>query len=70
MQLPFFSNARTVRNAVDRGRMNAAIRLFEEKMQPTSNGNVSEQELSTIAAADFQAMLTDAENASDDAIFA
>jgi probable Rubsico expression protein CbbX len=70
MQLPFFSNARTVRNAVDRARMNAAIRLFEEKMQPTSNGMVTEDELSTITAVDFQAILDDAENAADDAIFA
>jgi probable Rubsico expression protein CbbX len=70
MQLPFFSNARTVRNAVDRARMNAAIRLFEEKMQPTSNGMVTEDELSTITAVDFQTILDDAENAADDAIFA
>jgi probable Rubsico expression protein CbbX len=70
MELPFFSNARTIRNAVDRARMNAAIRIFEEKMQPTSNGMVDETELSTITAADFQAILSDAENASDDAIFA
>jgi probable Rubsico expression protein CbbX len=70
MQLPFFSNARTVRNAVDRARMNAAIRIFEEKMQPTSNGMVTEDELSTITAVDFQTILDDAENAADDAIFA
>jgi probable Rubsico expression protein CbbX len=70
MQLPFFSNARTVRNAVDRARMNAAIRIFDEKMQPHSDGMVTEGELSTITAADFQGMLDDANNADDDAIFA
>merc|ERR1719443_2715307 len=30
MQMPFFSNARTVRNAMDRARMNAAIRVFDD----------------------------------------
>jgi len=29
MELPYFSNARTVRNAMDRARMNSAIRTFE-----------------------------------------
>merc|ERR1712050_741114 len=29
MDLPYFSNARTVRNAMDRARMNSAIRTFE-----------------------------------------
>jgi len=70
MQLPFFSNARTVRNVMDRARMNAALRLFDEKMQPGSDGNCSEEELMEIKAADFQAILDDALNAADDAIFA
>merc|ERR1712094_59343 len=30
MAMPFFSNARTVRNAMDRARMNAAIRVFDQ----------------------------------------
>merc|ERR1712228_30394 len=30
MELPYFSNARTVRNAMDRARMNSAIRTFEK----------------------------------------
>jgi dTDP-4-dehydrorhamnose reductase len=30
MELPFFSNARTVRNAMDRARMNSAIRVFDK----------------------------------------
>ena len=29
-KMPFFSNARTVRNAMDRARMNSAIRVFNE----------------------------------------
>merc|ERR1719238_962158 len=70
MQLPFFSNARTIRNVMDRARMNAALRLFDEKMQPSSDGMVSEEELMLITAADFQTILDDALNAADDAIFA
>merc|ERR1711988_202736 len=53
MRMPFFSNARTVRNAIDLARMSAAVRLFNEKMQPTSDGMLTEQELQTITAADF-----------------
>jgi len=53
MTMPFFANARTVRNAIDLARMSAAIRLFNEKMSPTSDGMISEQELMTITAADF-----------------
>ena len=53
MQMPFFSNARTVRNAIDLARMRAAVRVFNEKMSPTSDGNVREEELTTIEADDF-----------------
>merc|ERR1712054_256996 len=53
MQMPFFSNARTVRNAIDLARMSAAVRIFNEKMSPGSDGSVSESELMTITAADF-----------------
>jgi len=70
MQMAFFSNARTVRNAVDRARMNAAIRIFTEKMQPTSNGMVDENELMTLTAADFQQLLDVALSSRDDAIIA
>jgi probable Rubsico expression protein CbbX len=59
MQLPFFSNARTVRNAIDMARMRAAIRIFNEKVAPTSDGMVNEMELQTIMPGDFQ--LTDKE---------
>ena len=53
MTMPFFANARTVRNAIDLARMSAAIRIFNEKMSPGSDGMVSEQELMTITGADF-----------------
>jgi probable Rubsico expression protein CbbX len=70
MQLPYFSNARTVRNMIDRGRMNASIRVFEDKMQPGSDGNVTEQELVQLKAPDFQSILNDALAMADDAITA
>jgi len=52
-QMPFFANARTVRNAIDLARMGSAIRIFNEKMSPGSNGIVTEQELMTIMPQDF-----------------
>jgi probable Rubsico expression protein CbbX len=60
MRMPFFSNARTVRNAIDLARMKSAVRIFNEKMSPGSNGDVQEFELMTITAADFP-VITDAE---------
>jgi len=53
MEMPFFANARTVRNAIDLARMRAAVRLFGEKMEKSSDGMVTEEELMTITAADF-----------------
>mmetsp|Transcript_20297 Transcript_20297/g.39495 ORF Transcript_20297/g.39495 Transcript_20297/m.39495 type:complete len:404 (-) Transcript_20297:607-1818(-) len=53
MRMPFFSNARTVRNAIDLARMSSAVRVFNEKMSPYSDGSVTEQELMTIMPADF-----------------
>jgi len=53
MTMPFFSNARTVRNAIDLARMASAVRIFNEKTSPGSNGVVSADELMTITAADF-----------------
>lgn len=38
MEMPFFANARTVRNAIDLARMRAAVRLFGEKMEKSSDG--------------------------------
>merc|ERR1711988_1866266 len=53
MTMPFFSNARTVRNAIDLARMRSAVRIFNEKMAPGSDGMVTEEELQTVTAADF-----------------
>jgi len=60
MELPFFSNARTVRNAMDRARMNSAIRLFDKyAIQATNGGFISSQELMEISAEDFQVLVDD-----------
>ena len=56
MTMPFFSNARTVRNAIDLARMASAVRIFNEKTAPGSNGFVTEEELRTITAADFPSL--------------
>lgn len=53
MELPYFSNARTVRNAVDRARMRASIRLFNQAMGREGNGMVSKEELMTIKPGDL-----------------
>ena len=70
MELPFFSNARTVRNAMDRARMNSAIRIFNSKMDPSSNGLVNKEELMKITDADFGILYAEAMAAPDDAIMA
>ena len=70
MELPFFSNARTVRNAMDRARMNSAIRIFNSKMDPSSNGLVNKEELMKITDADFGILYDEAMAAADDAIMA
>jgi probable Rubsico expression protein CbbX len=51
--MPFFANARTVRNSIDLARMSSAIRVFNEKMSPSSDGMVSEDDLMTLMPADF-----------------
>mmetsp|Transcript_12201 Transcript_12201/g.30861 ORF Transcript_12201/g.30861 Transcript_12201/m.30861 type:complete len:410 (-) Transcript_12201:192-1421(-) len=67
MELPFFSNARTVRNAMDRARMNSAIRTFERFAINGENGGVcSVQDLKAITASDFQILLDDIVNADTD----
>lgn len=64
MNLPFFSNARTVRNAMDRARMNSAIRTFEKYAIQGENGGVcSVHDLKAIQAQDFQVLLDDILNA-------
>merc|ERR1711935_1281775 len=60
MDLPFFSNARTVRNAMDRARMNSAIRTFERFAINGENGGMcTVEDLKAIKAADFQVLLDD-----------
>merc|ERR1719155_208486 len=63
--MPFFSNARTVRNAMDRARMNSAIRIFNEGI---SGKEVSVKDLKTITGSDFQIILDEIIAAGDDAI--
>jgi len=72
MGLPYFFNARTVRNAMDRARMNSAIRTFEKyAIQGENGGMCSVDDLKSIAADDFQVLLDDILNAdADTRIFA
>jgi probable Rubsico expression protein CbbX len=64
MELPFFSNARTVRNAMDRARMNSAIRTFEKYAIRGENGGMcSVSDLKSITGEDFQVLLDDILNA-------
>merc|ERR1719373_56743 len=60
MNLPYFSNARTVRNAMDRARMNSAIRTFERFAIQRDNGGVcSVDDLKLITPYDFQVLVDD-----------
>ena len=60
MELPFFSNARTVRNAMDRARMNSAIRVFDKFAIRGDNGGVcTVNDLKAITAEDFQVLVDD-----------
>jgi len=64
MKLPYFSNARTVRNAMDRARMNSAIRTFERfAIQGENGGFCTVEDLKNIQADDFQVLLDDIVNA-------
>jgi hypothetical protein len=64
MSLPYFSNARTVRNAMDRARMNSAIRTFEKYAINGENGGYcTVHDLKAIQAEDFQVLLDDILNA-------
>ncbi len=49
-QLPFFANARSIRNALDRARLRQANRLFSRMGEPLTRGD-----LTTIEAADIRA---------------
>merc|ERR1711871_215909 len=53
MTMPYFSNARTVRNAVDRARMRSAVRVFNEAMAPGASGMVNKQQLMQLMPQDF-----------------
>jgi|UniRef100_A0A7S2UCZ5 probable Rubsico expression protein CbbX len=72
MELPYFSNARTVRNAMDRARMNSAIRTFDKYAIQGENGGVcTVRDLKSITAEDFQVLLDDILNSdSEKRIFA
>jgi len=48
MQLPFFANARSIRNAIDRARMRQANRLFN-----AMGKGVTKRDLITIEAEDI-----------------
>jgi probable Rubsico expression protein CbbX len=64
MELPFFSNARTVRNAMDRARMNSAIRVFDKFAIRGENGGIcTVADLKAITAEDFQVLVDDIVNA-------
>ena len=51
MAQPHFSNARSVRNAIDRAKLRQANRLFEQR----ASGQLGRDELMTIEAADIEA---------------
>jgi probable Rubsico expression protein CbbX len=72
MKLPYFSNARTVRNAMDRARMNSAIRTFDKyAIGGYNRGWCTVHDLKSITAEDFQVLLDDIVNADvDKRIFA
>jgi probable Rubsico expression protein CbbX len=53
MDMPYFSNARTVRNAVDRARMRASIRLFNSAMGNEGTGMVTKADLKLILPQDM-----------------
>jgi len=67
MELPYFSNARTVRNAMDRARMNSAIRTFEKyAIEGVNGGKCTVDDLKNIVAEDFQVLIDDIENSDTD----
>ena len=69
MELPFFSNARTVRNAIDLARMRMSVRIYNEKTSPGSDGMVTEGELMTLTGPDFPSV-AELESQGDSAIVA
>merc|ERR1712070_710921 len=67
MAMPFFSNARTVRNAMDRARMNSAIRVFNEGL---GGQQITVGDLKQIKSQDFQIILDEIIAAGENAIVA
>jgi len=65
--MPFFSNARTVRNAMDRARMNSAIRVFNEGI---GGQQITVDDLRKIKSDDFKIILDEIIAAGDNAIVA
>merc|ERR1719384_2673270 len=64
MELRYFSNARTVHNAMYRPRMNSAIRTFDKYAIQGANGGVcTVSDLKSIGSEDFQVLLDDILNA-------
>eukprot|EP00188_Purpureofilum_apyrenoidigerum_P001932 Plantae.Rhodophyta-Purpureofilum_apyrenoidigerum.ctg2116.p1 GENE.Plantae.Rhodophyta-Purpureofilum_apyrenoidigerum.ctg2116~~Plantae.Rhodophyta-Purpureofilum_apyrenoidigerum.ctg2116.p1 ORF type:complete len:417 (-),score=94.08 Plantae.Rhodophyta-Purpureofilum_apyrenoidigerum.ctg2116:67-1239(-) len=51
MKMPYFSNARTVRNAVERARMRSAVRLFNQAMD--GDGMLTGRDLKLLTADDI-----------------
>merc|ERR1711871_654585 len=66
-KMPFFSNARTVRNAMDRARMTSAIRVFNEGL---AGQQITVADLKAIKSVDFQIILDEIIAAGEDAIVA
>mmetsp|Transcript_10143 Transcript_10143/g.30065 ORF Transcript_10143/g.30065 Transcript_10143/m.30065 type:complete len:355 (-) Transcript_10143:681-1745(-) len=70
MNKPYFSNARTVRNAMDLARKKMALRLFEKATSPMGGGRIIGEELVTLTGADFAELLHQVRTATDDTILA
>ena len=69
-ELPFFSNARTVRNAMDLARMNAAIRTFDKFAINGENGGVcTVDDLKRVTAEDFEVLYKEITTDTDKKIF-
>ena len=54
-EFPYFSNARTVRNAVEQARKNAATRALRDIIK--NNVQMTEEEVYTLLPVDFQVMI-------------
>jgi hypothetical protein len=66
----FFSNARSVRNAVDLARMAAANRVYELATAPGASGLITLDELTQVKKEDFDGLLDLVRNAPEGAILA